>query len=127
VKKIAKKQINKLAPGLSVAEAANADALGGKPPSAYASAASEAYREVGARGQPQFQNGWQNSGGGPAPRYRPSQFLSMPTNRPRLPHTGGGGNGLAVHTDGDVVPVCADGMPAPSCNLGIDGLTFRVP
>jgi hypothetical protein len=41
VKKIATKQatkqINELAPGLSVASAANANALGGKPPTAYAS------------------------------------------------------------------------------------------
>jgi len=35
VKKIAKKQINKLAPGLSVANADNADALGGQSPSAF--------------------------------------------------------------------------------------------
>ncbi len=37
VKKIARAQITNLAPTLSVAEAANAGALGGKPPDAYAS------------------------------------------------------------------------------------------
>jgi hypothetical protein len=70
VKKIADKEIKKLAPGLSVANAdtatnadsaANANALGGQPAGAYASKTSEPYREVGAPGQPTFKNGWVNT------------------------------------------------------------------
>jgi hypothetical protein len=80
VKKIATKQINKLAPTLSVASAdtagsadtattadtaanaqsaSNAGALQGKPASAFASA-SEPYHEVGTSGEPDFVNGWDN-------------------------------------------------------------------
>jgi hypothetical protein len=69
VKKIATKQIKKLAPGLSVASATNADsaansnALGGKPPGAFASSTSEPYRSIDTPGQPQFQNSWANFAG----------------------------------------------------------------
>ena len=55
VKNIAKSQINKLAPRLSVASAntaANASALQGQPASAFASSQSEPYHEVGAPGEP---------------------------------------------------------------------------
>jgi hypothetical protein len=44
----------------NAASAANAANLGGQPPSAYAASANEAYHEVGAAGQPPFQNGWGN-------------------------------------------------------------------
>ncbi len=60
VKKIASKQIKKLAPGLSVARAGDADALGGQPPSAYAASTNPPSREVGAPGEPLFQSGCQN-------------------------------------------------------------------
>lgn len=70
VKKVAKqqaaKQIAARAPGLSVAyadSADNANNLGGQPAGAFASQASEPYREVGTPGNPGFQNGWQNVGG----------------------------------------------------------------
>jgi hypothetical protein len=48
----------------SAETAANAAALGGSPPSAFAASALEAVHRVGTAGQPLFQNGWINEGGG---------------------------------------------------------------
>ncbi len=74
-KKIARKQIEKLAPGLSVAsaadatDAANAAALGGRSPGSFASSASEPWRIVGTPGQPQFENNWADYAGIPTVRF----------------------------------------------------------
>jgi hypothetical protein len=149
VKKIAKKQaikqINELAPELSVA---NADTVGGQQPSAFAPSAPEPFRRVGAPGQPQFQNNWDNLGGGTStaafykdpwdvvhlkgfldtgtgsdgrtaftlpPGYRPSELLVM-------------FNGCGVFTitpNGPVTPDCED--VSGQYSIPMDGLTFRVP
>ena len=173
VKKIAKKQaikqINALAPsladeqidrraaGLSVARAenagsaTNAGALQGKPASAFASSKSEPYREVGAPGQPVFQNGWINSnpagGASTAAFYKdplgvvhlkgsifrnPGGVVAFtlppgyrPSQRLHLPMTDFGLSGeslLTIEPDGDVTPSCSGGA---ECEPGIDGLTFR--
>ena len=151
VKKIATKQINKLAPGLSVASAdtaANAGALGGKAPGAYASSVSEPYREVNTPGQPQFQNGWANRGGSDstAAFYRdplgvvhlkgtfetgndntvaftlpPGYRASRTLNMPAFPGTGNPTQ-LTIPPNGNV---SADCIGSASCIVGIDGLTFR--
>jgi uncharacterized cupredoxin-like copper-binding protein len=159
VKKIAKKQaikqINKLAPGLSVAHADsatnanNADKLGGKSASAFASSTSEPYREVGAPGQPDFEPGWANVDedvGSTAAFYKDpfgvvhlkGQIASATANtvaftlpagyRPsrilELPmaEDGPAGARLLVRPIGYVIPDC----PGGSCaDAGIDGLTFR--
>jgi hypothetical protein len=144
VKKIATKQINKLAPGLSVA---NADTVGGKPPGAFAPSSSEPYRVVGTSGQPQFQNGWHNNdatnsstafykdplgvvhlkgfltGGASASvaftlpaGYRPAKALFMPAAQPPASPAL-----LRVETDGSVRLYGTGGSPA----IGIAGLTFR--
>jgi hypothetical protein len=146
VKKIAKKQVKKLAPGLSVA---NADALGGKPPSTFASATSEPYHEVGTPGEPPFQSGWTNTepgvstaafykdslgvvhlkgviaGGGNGNTaftlptgYRPSQGLLLPAAA--APTQAGQ---LLISPSGSVAPAC-DVTP---CIVGMDGVGFRVP
>jgi hypothetical protein len=151
VKKIASKQIHKLAPDLSVA---NANSLGGKPASNYASSASEPYREVDTPGQPQFQPGWSNNGGGFSTTafykdsqgvvhlkgtlststdatvaftlpsgYRPSQALSLPVGS--VESTRGGGT-MTIRPNGEVLPDCTPGGTSV-CHPGIDGLTFRVP
>lgn len=143
VKKIARAQIEKLAPGLSVA---NAAALGGKPASAYASSDVEPYHEVDAPGEPPFQNGWSNHGAGTSttafyrdplgvvhlkgtlsatpdatvaftlpPGYRPSQFLTIP-----LSASGGGVAGISPI--GTVNLDCNGGSCGPAA---IDGITFR--
>jgi hypothetical protein len=164
VKKIAKKQINKLvpgiadaqitarAPGLSVARAdtaGNAEALEGQPASAFASSDSEPYHEVGAPGEPAFQNGWVNAGTSfsTAAFYKdplgvvhlkgtifrnpggPVAFTLPPGYRPSkilgmpMADTDGSGSGdLIIQSDGDVLPGCDD---AGGCEAGIDGLTFR--
>jgi hypothetical protein len=165
-KKQARKQINKLAPGLSVARAANADnaanaanadsaananALGGKPASAFASSASEPYREVGTPGQPQFQNDWGHAGGDASTAAFYKDPLGVVHLKGLITHDAGGGTvaftlppgyrpsqsltmpaatgeefgNLGVEVDGDVVPSCFDGLAL--CAAGIDGLTFRVP
>jgi hypothetical protein len=145
VKKIARKQVKKLAPELSVADA---DTVGGRPPSAFAPAAPEPFHRVGAPGQPQFQNNWHNAGppagaaafykdpwevvrlkgllnsgtgsdGEPAftlPRgYRPSDILIQPV----------GCGGIRISPNGTVTPSCDD--PSGLYSIPIDGLTFRVP
>jgi hypothetical protein len=149
VKKIADKEIQKLAAGLSVANAANAAALEGKPASAFASASSEPYHEVGSPGEPGFQSGWVNTGGGFATAgfYKDSQSVV------HLKGTiEGGGNGdvaftlpegyrpgaalflgaagagtqagqLLIAPSGSVAPAC----DVPPCTVGMDGLGFRVP
>ena len=58
-KTVVNKIVTKRAPGLSVGNSAK---LGGQPASAYASAGSEAYHEVGAPGEPVYQNGWTHGG-----------------------------------------------------------------
>jgi hypothetical protein len=60
----AKAQESSFAAVPSAASAANAAALGGSPPSAFASSSLEAVHRVGAAGQPVFQNSWDNEGGG---------------------------------------------------------------
>jgi hypothetical protein len=165
VKKIAKKQaikqINELAPGLSVAgainatnadNAANANALQGKPASAFASKTSEPYREIDTPGQPPFQNAWSNNGAGfsTAAFYKDSQGVvhlkgtlltsadatvafTLPTGyRPSqglsmpvgsLENAGAAGGGfLVIRANGEVLPDCAGGT---TCHAGMDGLTFR--
>lgn len=153
-KKIAARQVKKLAPTLSVANAetaGDAKKLGGKSASGYASSTSEPYRDVGVPGQPQFQNGWSSFGDESAvgfykdplgvvhlkgipsrnpgndkaaftlpPGYRPSQGVAMPA---AATFTTSGPAFVSVGTDGAVVPVC---QPGSACNIGIDGLTFRV-
>lgn len=147
LKKIVKKQINKLAPGLSVA---NANTLEGKQASAFASSTSEPYQEVGAAGEPGFQNGWANLGSpystaafyqdplgvvhlkgtlSPGtngivaftlpPGYRPSQDLLMAAGAGGIDATQV--SQVLVRADGSVDPACG-GSP---CTVGIDGLTFR--
>jgi hypothetical protein len=163
VKKIAKKQaikqINQLAPGLSVASAdtsdtsANANALQGKPASAFASKSSEPYREIDTPGQPQFQNSWSNNGGGFSTTafYKDSQgvvhlkgtlvnsldatiaFTLPPGYRPSQglslpigsvePPASGGGT-MTIRANGEVLPDCTPGG-STVCHPGIDGLTFR--
>ena len=148
VKKIATKQINKLAPGLSVA---NADTLQGKPASAFASKASEPFHEVGTSGEPGFQSGWTN-----IPGFSTAAFFKDPLglvhlrgaiedggngntaftlpagyrpSKPLLLPAGGAGpiaaNGVILPS-GQVRPACTTG-PVCSDGVGIDGLTFRVP
>ena len=149
---IARNEIKKAAPGLSVARAANADALEGKPASAFASSASEPYHEVGTPGEPAFRNGWANAGGGfsTAAFYKDplgvvhlkgnlsnpvtdgTDAFTLPAGyRPSqglfMPAAGGpalGAANLVVQSDGDVIPDCEG---SDSCIAGIDGLTFRVP
>lgn len=160
VKKIAEKQainqINELAPGLSVANAdtaasaVNANALGGKPAGAYASSASEPYRDVGTSGQPQLQNGWisfdedlavgfykdplgvvhlkgvlsRNPGNGlPAFTLPPGYRPTQALDMPVASvFTNNQLSFLGVGTNGNVTAVCQGN---PACNVGIDGLTFR--
>jgi hypothetical protein len=144
VKKIADREIQRLAPGLTVA---NSAALDGRPASAFASSESESYHEIDAPGEPPFQNTWSNYGAGTAtaafykdglgivhlrgtlstsadatvaftlpPGYRPSAVLTMPIGFP-------GGGSLTIRANGEVVPDCAGGA---GCIGGIDGLSFRL-
>jgi hypothetical protein len=159
VKKIAKKQINKLAPGLSVAhastagnadQAANANALGGRPASAFASSTPEPFRRVGASGQPQFQNDWENAGSPfrTAAFYKDpwgvvhirgavdggltgeTVFTLPPGYRPsgivRLPAACGGAeeSSLLIMPNGTVTPECDD---TGIFTLHLEGMAFRVP
>ena len=79
VRRIANQEIDKRAPGLTVANAAaathattastattagNAENLGGAPASAYAKSAIEPFHLVGTANEPSFQNGWTNKGSG---------------------------------------------------------------
>ncbi len=122
--------------------------LGGRPGADYALAESEPFHTVGLAGEPQFENGWSNLGGGRSAAafyrdsqglvhlkgvlsgttattaftlpqgYRPSEQLFMP-----VAVGGPGFGGLNVNTDGRIVPICD-----PSCAVvGIDGLSFRLP
>jgi hypothetical protein len=147
-KKQANKQITKRAPELHVGDAA---ALGGNPPSAFATSASEPYRAINSPGQPPFKNGWTNVGSGfsTAAFYRDSigvvhlkgnlsnatsatVAFTLPVGyRPSqnlfMPAAGGpaaGAANLVIETDGDAIPTCAAAGP---CIAGIDGLTFRTP
>ena len=146
---IAKDEINKAAPGLSVASSANASALQGMPAGAFASSQSEPYHEVNTPGEPPFQNGWVNSGGGFSSAafykdplgvvhlkgnpFRSSggvELFTLPAGyRPSqallMPMADGDGSGsadLLIQSDGDVLPECHS---AGNCEAGIDGLTFR--
>ncbi len=147
MKKIADKRIDKAEPGLSVA---NAEALGGKPASDFASSEVEPYHEVGTPGEPGFQNSWINFGAGAstAAFYKDPlgvvhlkgllsnspgavakvAFTLPPGYRPAqvlfMPTSGDptGRTGVDVLTNGDVRPACQGADP---CNPGIDGLTFR--
>ena len=147
VKKIARKQavkqINALAPELSVA---NADTVGGRPASAFATRASEPYRRVGTPGQPQFQNGWGNqSPATGAAFYKDSQgvvrlkgivtggaagddVFTLPTGyRPAagllLPVAvdGAVAGNVEIDSDGTLEPLSSDPTPI----ISFDGITFR--
>ena len=148
---IARDEINKAAPGLSVASAANANALQGKGASDFASSQSEPYHEVGTPGEPVFQNGWVNSLGGfsTAAFYKDPlgvvhlrgslsrnpggvEVFTLPTGyrpsqglaMPMADTDASGSADLLIQSDGDVIPQChTPGV----CNASIDGLTFRVP
>lgn len=146
-KKKVRKIVTKLAPELSVADSA---ALGGQPPSAYASSASEPWHEVGSPGEPVFQNGWRNfgEGFGTAAFYKdpvgvvhlkgfviedtdPSggttAFTLPPGYRPSqvmFPAVGAaGGRALIIAPDGRVAPGCSGG--GGGCSVPLDGVTFR--
>ena len=151
VKKLARAEANKLigkrAAGLSVANAANAAALGGLPPGAFAQATSEPYREVGKPGQPQFEKGWANYSDFTASVafYRDplgvvrlrgwisssvsgtNAFFLPPGYRPSASQsflTAGleGPVNVGIGPDGGVNVSCAK---PPACNGGLDGVTFR--
>ena len=145
VKKIASKQIKKLAPGLSVATAGDADALGGQPPSAYASSANPPSREVGAPGEPLFESGcgnypgaWQHSrllqgfdrhcssqGVAPLPRVGHPNRLHASTRLPALSASGDATirqrSESRILSGGEVQVNCGGG----ACAHGLDGFTFR--
>jgi hypothetical protein len=159
----ADKRITARAPNLSVDHASTADNsqtaanaqtannaqnLGGRPSGDYALADSEPFHTVGVTGEPPFENGWSNVGGGRSSAafykdsqglvhlkgvlsgttattaftlpngYRPSEQLFMP-----VALGGSGSGGLNVNTDGRLVPICSTTCAA----VGIDGLSFRVP
>ncbi len=147
-KRQADERIKALAPDLSVASsdtAANARALEGKPASAFAPSSSEPFHDVGARGEPEFENGWSNLGSGrssaafyrdplgvvhlkgtiagPAgsvaftlpPGYRPAEELFMAAAGPVHSQ-------LRVSAGGGVTLICASGG---TCVAGIDGASFR--
>lgn len=163
VKKIATKRADALitqrAPGLTVASAdsaeraeraTDADALGGKPPSAYAGAQSEAARVIGAPGQPAFEHGWSNfdpnspsasfykdplgvvhlngfiqvnAGGNSA-----SAFTLPPGYRPAdtyvmpiAPLSVGQTGRVTLSDSGTVAPWC---MESGGCTTSIDGVAF---
>jgi hypothetical protein len=113
---------------------------------------SEAFHLVGTAGEPPFQNGWGNFGdifseagffkdalgivhlkgtlSGPGNSttaftlpegYRPAEALVMPAAG-----AGAGGIGaiLIIGQNGQLAPTCAGGGP---CNVGLDGLAFRMP
>jgi hypothetical protein len=148
VKKIAAKQVEKLAPGLSVADSA---ALGGKPASSYVTTAAQPFRNVGAPGQPPFLNGWQNlpPAGGfyPAGFYKDSQgFVHLrgtiegndddgpafalpagfrPSKLTRVSAVCPGGGSIVVETNGEVNLSCPEEIAAGTAS--IDGIAFRVP
>jgi hypothetical protein len=148
VKKITKKQVTALAPGLSVA---NAETLAGRSAGEFAAAASEPWHEVGAPGEPGFQNGYNEFPDGPVgfykdplgivhlkgvmtaavtevaaftlpAGYRPGQVLRLPGV---FSHALVGGQEIAaivrVRPNGEVEPECH-----PQCTpVGLDGITFR--
>jgi hypothetical protein len=143
VKKIADKRIDKAAPGLSVA---NAEALGGKPASDFASSEVEPYHEVGTPGEPGFQNGWVNFGSYaataafcrdpfdvvhlkgilPTSSGDAQTAFTLPTAyRPAqdlfLPSTGYLNAGVTIEPIGGVRASCG----ASPCNITLDGLSFR--
>jgi hypothetical protein len=146
VKKIATKQVQKLAPELSVA---NSAALGGKPANAYATTASEPFRNVGTPGQPPFLNGWSNETAAfyPAGFYKDSQgFVHLrgsvtgddddgaaftlpagyrPSKLAKVPGACGTGGFVAVESNGNVNPVCSE--DAGGFSFGLDGIAFKVP
>lgn len=122
----------------------NANALGGQGPSAFASSSSEPFHEVGATGQPAFENGYSNFGGGfsTAGFYKDSlgvvhlkgtmhngtagttAFILPPGYRPSedlfMPEASGGtAHYLYILTDGSVQPQDSTG------DIGLDGLSFR--
>ncbi len=140
VRKIAQREIDKRAPGLSVANATNAtnatnaaDAanLGGLPPSAYAGSAIEPYHAIGQPGEAAFQNGWTNT-----PGYATAAFakdtLGVVHLRGAIDGTGGSvaftlppgyrpaDNLLPVGVAGGptaaIVEIQPDGDVSPSCN-----------
>ena len=131
----------------------NASTLGTVPTADTANAliAPENWHEVGAAGEPGFQNSWANAGGGfsTAAFYKDSTGIvhlkgnlsnaaddtvafTLPVGyRPSqglfMPAAGAPAPvaaNLVIQSDGDAIPTCAG---AGSCIAGIDGLTFRVP
>jgi hypothetical protein len=111
----------------------------------------EAYREVGAAGQPDFLNDWENAGFGAATAAFYKDALGVVHLKGTIrTETGNGGvaftlpagyrpsqellmpmaasfsypeAGLVVHEDGRVVPAC--NTPGNDCFGGISGLSFR--
>ena len=153
VRKIAQSEIDKRAPGLSVANATsatnagNAANLGGYPPSAYAGSAIEPYHVIGEAGEPMFQNGWTNN-----PGYATAAFAKDPLGVVHLRGAIDGSGGTVAFTlplgyrpADDLIPVGVAGGPtaatvdiqpdgdvSPSCNpsaacsvvVGLDSITF---
>ena len=114
-------------------------------------ARSEPYHEVGAAGKPAFQNGWANAGpvpfstaafykdplgvvhlkgdllkdpGAVVPAFRlPPGYARLRICSCRREAVSGAAH-LFIEPDGDVTPECVVG---DHCDVGMDGLTFRVP
>jgi hypothetical protein len=148
VKKIAKKQVKALAPGLSVA---NAQTLAGKSAGEFAGAVSEPWHEVGAPGEPALENGYNEFPDAPVgfykdplgivhlkgvlnaaasnvtaftlpAGYRPGQVLRLPGV---FSHAAVSGDEIAsivrIRPDGVIEPECF-----PACTpVGLDGISFR--
>jgi hypothetical protein len=143
-----KKRVNKIitrrAPGLGVGNSAR---LEGKPAASFASSASEGWHEVGAPGEPAYQNGWTHGG---LSTDSTAAFFKDPLGIVHLKgvlhsNTGSltaftlpagyapsqglflpaattpGTATLTIEIDGSVKPLCST---AP-CTVGIDGLSFR--
>lgn len=165
VKKIATKEADKrvkaLAPSLTVARSGTAGAadsatdaanLGGKPASAYATSAGEPFHEVGAAGQPAFENNWDNfdpnssttaafykdplgvvhlkgtiatnAAGNSAPAFTlPAGYRPGATSyMPISPLSVGTTGRLTINSTGQILPWC---MESVSCQVSIDGAAFR--
>lgn len=130
------------------ATASDADKLDGIDSTGFLrSTPPEPYHEVGAPGEPGFQNNWTNAGGGLSTAaffkdplgvvhlkgvvagddstvvftlptgYRPSQILALPARGPGVENAA-----MTISTNGDLVLACDCVGVNP---VGMDGLTFR--
>jgi hypothetical protein len=141
--KEAKREIARAAGGLSVA---NAQALEGKPASAFALAESEPVHLIGAPGEPEFVNEWKNTGvdTSRAGFFRdPLGFVHLegtidtgsngdtafelpegyrPSQALLIDAAGFGPKAanVTIVPQGDVMPACDGG-----CRIGLDGISFR--